>query len=260
MGALSMNTGGGDPGLGANSAQSGASGFNPLSLAVPAGAGILNWLTGQDTNEANSAEAVKNRAFASDEAYKARLYDTEKTKWQATHGYQNAVDDMTKAGLNPALMYAGKAGAESGSGGGPMASAPGNPQHTNAMAPAIASASQGAQLLNDLKNSDAQRTLTGAQTLQSIAASRREASSAKLNEIEAGPAQSEAASRKNKASLDQIYDKGDRMLHQGGAAAGIFSSAAGGAADLVGAITGRGRMKNEREANQLKGLRGIRVR
>lgn len=250
--------GGARPGLSNNSAQgSSGSGFNPWSLAIPAGLAVGSWFTAQDTNDANSAEAAANRAFAAQQAETARQYDQAKTMWQAKHGYQNAVEDMRKAGLNPALMYAKGMGAESGSGGGgSAASAPGNPVHTNAMAPAMASALQSAQMMNDLRNTDAEILLKQAQVINQVAGAEQNTWSARRAEEEIGniarhsrrmdweaPAyKAEVRARRNEAELDIAHRARERILQQ--VRTGVSS-----AADLVGAAAevrgprGGGRMR-----------------
>lgn len=251
---------GGDPvrpGLNSNSAAGGSSGgFNPLSLALPAGIAIGSWFSNQATNDANSAEAGANRIFNAQQAEIARQYDREKTMWQAKHGYQNAVEDMRKAGLNPALMYAKGMGAESGSGGGGSAAAGvGNPVHTNTMAPALSSAIQSAQIMNDLRSTDAEILLKQAQVINQVAGAEQSTWSARRAEEEIGniarhsrrldweaPAyKAEVRSRRNEAELDLEHRARERILNQ--VRTGVSS-----AADLVGAAAeargrGGGRMR-----------------
>lgn len=200
------------PGLENNSAQ-GQGGFNPYMVGagiIAGGGAILNYLGGKDANEANSAEGAANRFFAAQEAETARQYDQAKTVWQATHGYQNAVDDMKKAGLNPAMMFKGMA-AESGTGGGGSpASAPGNPIHTNVMGGAISSAMQGANLINDIRNSDADIALKQAQAITSSAQATREAASAsQLNEETY-----QLAARRNKNAAEAARDAKQATIDQ----------------------------------------------
>jgi len=188
MGDLSLSS---DPGMSPPTAPSGSSaggssrgGGDGLGLgayiggAAALGGGILNFIGGENTNAANAVEAQKNRDFSAQQTGIARDYDQAKTIWQSTHGYQNAVADMRAAGLNPVLAGL-KASPEGGSGGGPQASVPGNAQMQNPVGPAISSGLQGMSLVNDILNSQSQRTLQAAQAATATAQANRETSSAK---------------------------------------------------------------------------------
>lgn len=218
------------PGLDNNSAtgNSGGGGFNPWALAVPAAVGVASWFGNESTNEANSAEGAANRAFNAYQADRARDYDQAKTLWQAQNGYQNAVADMRKAGLNPAMMYAKGMGAESGSGGGPTAAGVGNPVHLNTMAPALSSAIQSAQMLNDLRNTDAEILLKQAQVVNQVTQGEANTWSARETEenigriarysraldIEYPAIKAEAKARMNEARLDLEHRARERILNQ----------------------------------------------
>lgn len=221
------------PGLGRNSATGGGGDGLPLAPIAIGGAALLNYIGGQQANSANSAEAAANRAFAAEQAGIARDYDQAKTIWQATHGYQNAVQDMTKAGLNPAMMFKGMQ-AESGSGGGGSpASAPGNPVHTNAIAPGLTSAVQAASLLNDLRNSDADIALKQAQTLtQAATATRENAAAQQMTEdtyqttMKRSKTAAEAARDASQATIDKNYQYNKNLGWFLGQTANAWNSAA----------------------------------
>lgn len=245
------------PGLSNNSAAPQSSGggmpWGPIIGAGGAiGSGIMNYFAGQSANDANSAEAAANRAFAAQEAETSRQYDQAKTVWQATHGYQNAVDDMRKAGLNPAMMYAKSMSPESGSGGGgSAASAPGNPIHTNALAPALNSAIQSMSLMNDLRNTDADILVKHASALNQAAQTEQSTWGARLTEEQieqqkwktaAAPELSradvsEAKARENRARLDLENEARERILNQIGTGVNAFTSATGGVGNILKNIT-----------------------
>lgn len=224
------------PGLSNNSAQGGSGGVNPWAVGagvVYGGSAILNYINGQKTNDENSAEAARNRAFAADEAETSRQYDQAKTVWQATHGYQNAVDDMKRAGLNPQMLAYKGFGAESGSGGGgSAASAPGNAIHTNAMAPAVSSALQGAQLVNDIRSADADIALKQAQAVtQAAQATQANAAAAQMTEdtyqttMKRSKTAAEATRDASQATIDKNYQYNRNLGWFLGQGANLWNSA-----------------------------------
>lgn len=92
--------------------------YNPSTGLYSSGSsgsllGLLDPLTGQKTAieqaNINAIEAAKGRDFSSVEAQKVR----DENRYLRSTAYQVAVDDMKKAGLNPALLYSSGAGGAS---------------------------------------------------------------------------------------------------------------------------------------------------
>lgn len=84
--------------------------MEPATL-IAGGSALLGFLGGERTNRSNRAEAERNRQFQSKEAATNRVFQERmrNTEWQA------GVEDMRKAGINPAVAYA-RGGASSPSG------------------------------------------------------------------------------------------------------------------------------------------------
>lgn len=101
---------------------------------------IAGFLGGERANDRNSREAQRNRDFQAGEARTNRDFQERmrNTEWQA------AVEDMRRAGVNPALAYA-RGGASSP--GGSMASgSQAAPSHDS-----VSSAMQGVRLANETR-------------------------------------------------------------------------------------------------------------
>lgn len=110
------------------------------AIAPFAGAG-LDFLGGLLTNQSNADEAARNRRFVA-AMYKKR--------------YQNTVEDMRKAGLNPVLA----------ANGGSVGSAPSGSMttFTNPVHGAVGTALQAMSSLQGLENAKSQQNLADAQT------------------------------------------------------------------------------------------------
>jgi hypothetical protein len=145
---------------------------------------------------------------------------------------------MKAAGLNPAMMYAGKGGSESGSGGGPTAGAPGNAIHTNALAQGLNSATQSAALLNDIRNTNADITMKEAQALNATASAAYSSSSAKQTNEQT--AQLEARRDKNRA--ESTRDAGDADWENRNRAIRMLTTRAGVGAAVVNSADKAGKM------------------
>ncbi len=107
-------------------------------------AGGLSLLGGERSNRANRAEAEKSRAFTSAEAKRQMGFQERmrNTSWQA------GVEDMRRAGLNPALAYSQGGAASPGGAMGAGAQA----QQEDIVSPAVSSAQHASRLKQELKN------------------------------------------------------------------------------------------------------------
>lgn len=213
------NSAGGGPNQGGDGTPWGA-------LAIGGGA-ILNWLGGQSNNDANSAEAAKNRKFAHDEADLSRRWNLGQIDWLRKTGYQATMEDMKNAGINPIL--AAKMGPEMGTGGAAQASAPGNAVMQNAIGQGVNSAMAGASLINDLRNTNADITYKQASAL--LAANQAAQSASSARNIDEQTADIVSSHDAKKASA--VRDAGDARWEDANRTARMITGKAGIASAIV---------------------------
>lgn len=106
---------------------------------------ITEWVglgNGEYTRRHNAEEAEKQRTFASEEAEKQRQFEER----MSNTSYQRAVDDMEKAGINPAMALAN---------GGPGASTPNGASASGSAGLASPTSGNGIGQISSLINSAA---------------------------------------------------------------------------------------------------------
>jgi len=148
-------------------------------------------------------------------------------KEQTGTSYQRAVEDMKKAGLNPALAYQ-QGGANSASGASATA-APTNPTDLSKIATSAADSTRLSQAQTALQS---QTALNAAQGTAAVASAKLSDSTALKNMIESEalraelPARkSEAIFRKEKANIDTKAVEYDAIINRLGQVGGIVSDA-----------------------------------
>jgi hypothetical protein len=157
-------------------------GFNPLAFIANPGLAIgaattggLEYISQQDTNQTNrdiaSQATNANMASAREQmAFQERMSNT---------AFQRAKDDMLKAGINPMLAYMNPSSTPSGAAGSAVSTTVQNP-----VSPAMASARQSMQVMNELQNSDSQRQLNNSLQQKANADKLASASSARKMQAE----------------------------------------------------------------------------
>lgn len=148
------------------------------SLAGPLIGGALNFIGGENANEANAGIASANNAFNADQAAQNREFNAGQAELNRTFqqrmantAYQRAMSDMKDAGLNPMLAFS-KGGADVPGGStasGTAATSSGNPQMQNTLGPAASSAIQMATAQQNLENMQAEKDRIEAEAMKARA-------------------------------------------------------------------------------------------
>lgn len=133
-----------------------------LTAVAPIVSGVANYFSQKETNKMQAQEAEKNRAFQAT---------------QSASAYQTAVQDMRKAGLNPALAYS-QGGAQAMSGGTAQFSAPEIADVSGGFSSAYQQKMAGEQLeQTQLMNAEAIKT-QATQQMSNLASAKQSAASA----------------------------------------------------------------------------------
>ncbi len=138
--------------------------MDPLTTGALISGGI-SLLGGERGNMRRAAEAQKDRDFQSTEAATSRDFTSAQSKRQMdfqermrSTEWQVGVEDMKKAGLNPALAYSqGGASSPGGAAGAGAAGSGSQARQEDTITPAISSAMQYRRLSAELKNMQATR-------------------------------------------------------------------------------------------------------